>query len=175
MKEYNVSYKEFEKIISANKEQIKGKNVLLLCDYPNTSEAFKYLKDNYNYLNLKNINVVFTFYDIDLPQYLYTYDGKELKKQMIQGHGDIRNNGVIDIIEASDVVISQPEKYHFSLVFEILYFFNKKFLILCENLQAKYVCKNNNNVEIEKNIPIIFKSKSGEEIELKNCRWIKNF
>ena len=49
MKEYNVSYKEFEKIISANKEQIKGKNVLLLCDYPNTSKAFKYLKDNYNY------------------------------------------------------------------------------------------------------------------------------
>ena len=38
MKEYNVSYKEFEKIISANKEQIKGKNVLLLCDYPNLDE-----------------------------------------------------------------------------------------------------------------------------------------
>lgn len=175
MKTYNVSYKELQKVVSANKEQLKGKNILLLCDDPNVSEAFRYLKDNFDYLNLKSINIIFSFYDIDLPQYLYTYNGKELKKQIIEGYGDIRNNGVINIIEDSDVVISQPEKYHFSLVFEILSFFNKKFLLLCENLQAKYICKNNNNVEIENNIPILFKNKNGEEIELKNCRWIKNF
>jgi hypothetical protein len=120
---------------------LSGKIVYCNCDDPSFSNFYKYLKENFKSLELKQL--LATYYS-DEPK-LYTFDGKDETSEDIKS-GRFQDNG--DIMKRCDIVITNPpysDKMPIQLI-EMCKKYNKDFAfvgplhLIYKKEVKKYIC-----------------------------------
>ena len=132
--EFYTQFIDVSKELIHYKQHFKDKIVLCNCDDPTMSAFWKYFHLNFKALGLKKI--ISTHYDKTRPTYKMEYTGgndNDIKvgvKTPLEGNGDFRSQECIDILDESDIVVTNPP---FSLAREYiacLVEHNKCFLII---------------------------------------------
>lgn len=116
------------------KQHFKDKIVLCNCDDPTWSAFWKYFHLNFSALGLKKL--ISTHYDKNRSTYKMEYAGGDDNdieaglKTPLEGNGDFRNQECLDLLDESDIVVSNPP---FSLARDyiaVLMKHNKSFLCI---------------------------------------------
>ena len=116
------------------KEHFKDKIVLCNCDNPTWSAFWRYFHLNFAELGLKKL--ISTHYGKEESTYKMEYTGGDDNnietgiKTLLEGNGDFRNKECLDLMDESDIVVTNPP---FSLAREyiaVLMEHNKSFLIV---------------------------------------------
>ena len=117
------------------KEHFKDKIIFCNCDDPTWSAFWRYFHLNFDHLGLKKL--ISTHYDREKPTYKMEYTGgndNDIEagvKTPLERNGDFRNQECIDLLEAADIVVTNPP---FSIAREDfipqLFEYKKKFLII---------------------------------------------
>jgi len=108
--------------------EFKEKFIYCNCDNPKHSNFWKYFYDRFDKLKLKKL--VATYYSNDEKVYKTEFDGTRIVKTPLKGNGDFRSPECIEILKASDIVVTNPP---FSCAREFiakLISHNKKFYIV---------------------------------------------
>ena len=117
--------------------QFQGKTVFCNCDDPEWSNFFVFFKIHFKQLGLKKL--ITTHFNMDgSPSYKLEWCGEMLNEDMVnliktplEGNGDFRSEECIEILEESDIVVTNPP---FSIAREsfipMLYQHEKKFVII---------------------------------------------
>lgn len=125
------------------KKHFAGKVVLCNCDDPTWSAFWRYFHLNFAELGLKKL--ISTHYDRTEPTYKMEYEGGDDNnvevgvKTPLEGNGDFRNRECLDLLDESDIVVTNPP---FSL-------FREYVAVLMKHQKKAYLRENNNQTEIE--------------------------
>ena len=151
--EYYTQIVDIEKELRHYKDHFKGKVVLCNCDDPRISNFFHYFSYNFEQLGLKKLITtcyknqrVDLFSKNDEEQAIYLeYEGsknengvpnaEEIGIKYLKGDGDFRSKECIELLEQSDVVVTNPPFSLFREYVAQLMGCDKKFLII-GNLNA---------------------------------------
>lgn len=112
-------------------KHFKDKVVYCNCDNPEMSNFWKYFYDHFHELKMRGLNA--TFYGEGAS--LYHYDGNNVVVTRLQGDGDFRSKECIQILEQSDIVVTNPPFSLFREYITQLDKNNKNFLII-SNINA---------------------------------------
>lgn len=132
--EFYTQFIDIEKELIHYKEYLKDKIILCNCDNPKKSAFWKYFHLNFESLKLKKL--ICTYYDNSKPTYKMEYSGgndNDIEigiKTFLKGNGDFRTKECIDILDESDIVITNPPFSLFREYINILITHKKKFLII---------------------------------------------
>lgn len=116
------------------KDHFKDKIVFCNCDDPTWSAFWRYFHLNFKVLGLKKL--IATYYDKQNPTYKIEYEGGDDNNievgtiTRLEGNGDFRNKECLDLLDESDIVVTNPP---FSLAREYiacLMNHKKEFLII---------------------------------------------
>ena len=124
------------------KQHFKDKIVLCNCDDPTWSAFWKYFHLNFAELGLKKL--ISTHYDKNEPTYKMEYTGGDDNdievgvKTLLEGNGDFRNQECLDLLDESDIVVTNPPFSLFREYVAILMEHEKKFLIIGSLNAVKY-------------------------------------
>lgn len=94
------------------KKHFAGKVVLCNCDDPTWSAFWRYFHLNFAELGLKKL--ISTHYDRTEPTYKMEYEGGDDNnvevgvKTPLEGNGDFRNKECLDLLDESDIVVTNP-------------------------------------------------------------------
>lgn len=116
------------------KAHFKDKIVLCNCDDPTWSAFWKYFHLNFAELGLKKL--ISTHYDREEATYKMEYTGGNDNdidvgvKTPLEGNGDFRNQECLDLLDESDIVVTNPPFSLFREYVAVLVEHKKKFLIL---------------------------------------------
>lgn len=116
------------------KAHFKDKIVLCNCDDPAWSAFWKYFHLNFAELGLKKL--ISTHYDKEEATYKMEYTGGDDNdievgiKTPLEGNGDFRNQECLDLLDESDIVVTNPPFSLFREYVAILMEHKKKFLII---------------------------------------------
>lgn len=116
------------------KKHFKNKVVYCNCDDPTWSAFWKYFHLNFAELGLKKL--ISTHYDKNEPTYKMIYEGGDDNnieagvKTTLEGNGDFRNQECLDLLDKSDIVVTNPPFSLFREIVTVLMEHNKKFLII---------------------------------------------
>ena len=116
------------------KQHFKDKIVLCNCDNPTWSAFWKYFHLNFAELGLKKL--ISTHYDKNEPTYKMEYTGGDDNdievgvKTPLEGNGDFRSQECLDLLDESDIVVTNPPFSLFREYVAILMEHDKKFLII---------------------------------------------
>lgn len=116
------------------KAHFKDKIVLCNCDDPTWSAFWKYFHLNFEVLGLKKL--ISTHYDKNEPTYKMEYEGGDDNnievgvKTPLEGNGDFRNQECLDLLDESNIVVTNPPFSLFREYVKTLMEHNKKFLII---------------------------------------------
>ena len=116
------------------KKHFAGKDVLCNCDDPTWSAFWRYFHLNFAELGLKKL--ISTHYDRTEPTYKMEYEGGDDNnvevgvKTPLEGNGDFRNRECLDLLDESDIVVTNPPFSLFREYVAELMKHQKKFLIL---------------------------------------------
>ena len=116
------------------KAHFKDKIVLCNCDDPTWSAFWKYFHLNFAELGLKKL--ISTHYDKTEPTYKMEYTGGDDNnievgvKTSLEGNGDFRNQECLDLLDESDIVVTNPPFSLFREYVAVLMEHEKKFLII---------------------------------------------
>lgn len=127
----------YTQLIDIEKEMIhytkhfRNKIVYCNCDNPEISNFWKYFYDNFTELGLRELYA--TFYGEGAS--FHRYDGENVVITQLQGDGDFRSDECIQILEQSDVVVTNPPFSLFREYISQLDSYNKDFLII-SNINA---------------------------------------
>lgn len=116
------------------KAHFKDKIVLCNCDDPTWSAFWKYFHLNFAELGLKKL--ISTHYDKTEPTYKMEYTGGDDNnievgvKTPLEGNGDFRNQECLDLLDESDIVVTNPPFSLFREYVAVLMEHEKKFLII---------------------------------------------
>jgi len=116
------------------KAHFKDKIVLCNCDDPTWSAFWKYFHLNFSALGLKKL--ISTHYDKNEPTYKMEYTGGDDNdievgvKTPLEGNGDFRNKECLDLLDESDIVVTNPPFSLFRKFVAVLMEYEKKFLII---------------------------------------------
>ena len=124
---------DIEKELRHYRHHFKEKKIFLNCDDPRESNFWRYFSLNFDFLGLEKLTS--THYDADHPTYrldMYRDDSGEVQTTQtdLEQNGDFRSPESIEILEESDVVVTNPP---FSLLREYisqLMEYEKDFLIV---------------------------------------------
>lgn len=126
--EYYTKYEDIDKELSYYKEKFKNKIIYCNCD-TEKSNFYKFFKNNFEELCLKELIIT------GLPNVLIYYDGKEERKFELES-GRFEDN--INIIEYSDVIVTNPPFSLFRDIIAILSELNKDFILWGSNNAVTY-------------------------------------
>lgn len=127
----------YTQLIDIEKEMIhytkhfRDKIVYCNCDNPEVSNFWKYFYDHFAELGLRELYA--TFYGEGAS--FHRYDGENVEITQLQGDGDFRSDECIQILEQSDVVVTNPPFSLFREYISQLDSYNKDFLII-SNINA---------------------------------------
>lgn len=127
----------YTQLIDIEKEMIhytkhfRNKIVYCNCDHPELSNFWRYFYDHFIELGLRELYA--TFYGTGAS--FYRYDGKNVVITQLQGDGDFRSEECIQILEQSDVIVTNPPFSLFREYISQLDSHNKDFLII-SNINA---------------------------------------
>ena len=116
------------------KVHFKDKIVLCNCDDPTWSAFWKYFHLNFAELGLKKL--ISTHYDREEATYKMEYTGGDDNdieigvKTPLEGNGDFRNKECLDLLDESDIVVTNPPFSLFREYVAVLMKHEKKFLII---------------------------------------------
>lgn len=113
------------------KKHFKDKIVYCNCDNPEMSNFWKYFYEHFNELGMRALYA--TFYDANAS--FYRYDGNDVIITPLQGDGDFRSPECINILEQSDIIVTNPPFSLFREYISQLDSYNKDFLII-SNINA---------------------------------------
>lgn len=135
--EFYTQLTDVEKELSHYKEHFKDKVVFCNCDDPEYSNFWKYFQLNFYHLGLKKL--ISTHYEVDKPSYKMEIVRHEKGTQMgipdyvktpLQENGDFRSQECIDILQESDIVVTNPPFSLFREYLAQLIKYDKKFVII---------------------------------------------
>ena len=116
------------------KEHFKDKVVFCNCDDPTWSAFWRYFHLNFKALGLKKL--ISTHYDKNEPTYKMEYTGGDDNdievgvKTPLEGNGDFRNQECLDLLDESDIIVTNPPFSLFREYIAVLMEHNKSFIIL---------------------------------------------
>lgn len=116
------------------KAHFKDKVVFCNCDDPTWSAFWKYFHLNFAELGLKKL--ISTHYDREEATYKMEYTGGDDNdievgiKTPLEGNGDFRNKECLDLLDESDIVVTNPPFSLFREYVATLMEYQKKFLII---------------------------------------------
>ena len=127
----------YTQLIDIEKEMIhytkhfRNKTVYCNCDNPEMSNFWKYFYDHFTELGLKELYA--TFYGEGAS--FYRYDGENVIITQLRGDGDFRSSECVQILDQSDVIVTNPPFSLFREYISQLDSHNKDFLII-SNINA---------------------------------------
>lgn len=124
--EFYTLYEDIEKELQHYPEQLKDKIIYCNCDDYENSNFYKYFKDNFNKLQLKEL--IATGYDINTKQGKYAKYNGSVEYTNNNFNGDFKAN--TDLLKYADIIITNPPFSLFREYFKLLVEYNKKFLII---------------------------------------------
>ena len=140
--EFYTQLTDVSKELMHYKQHFKDKIVLCNCDNPTWSAFWKYFHLNFAELGLKKL--ISTHYDKNEPTYKMEYTGGDDNdievgvKTLLEGNGDFRNQECLDLLDESDIVVTNPPFSLFREYVAILMEHEKKFLIIGSLNAVKY-------------------------------------
>lgn len=132
--EFYTQLTDIENELMHYKAHFKDKIVLCNCDDPKWSAFWKYFHLNFAELGLKKL--ISTHYDKTEPTYKMEYSGGDDNdievgvKTPLEGNGDFRNQECLDLLDESDIVVTNPPFSLFREYVACLMEHEKKFLII---------------------------------------------
>lgn len=133
--EFYTQLTDVSKELMHYKKHFKNKVVFCNCDDPTWSAFWKYFHLNFKALGLKKL--ISTHYDKTQPTYKMEYTGGDDNDinvgtiTPLEGNGDFRNQECLDLMDESDIVVTNPP---FSIAREdyipMLFKYNKQFVII---------------------------------------------
>lgn len=124
--EFYTQYADIEKELQYY--NIEGKTIYCNCDNPHYSNFYKYFKDKFNTHKIKYLYC--TGYNKEGNGYYAEYNGTEETIKTLNGNGDFQSEESIEILNKSDVVITNPPFSLFRPYVKLLMDYNKKFLVI---------------------------------------------
>lgn len=110
--EFYTQLTDVSKELMHYKQHFKDKIIFCNCDDPTWSAFWKYFHLNFSALGLKKL--ISTHYDKSAPTYKMEYTGgddNDISAGVItrlEGNGDFRNQECLDLLDASDIVVTNP-------------------------------------------------------------------
>ena len=132
--EFYTQLTDVSKELMHYKQHFKDKIVFCNCDDPTWSAFWKYFHLNFSALGLKKL--ISTHYDKTEPTYKMEYTGGDDNdievgvKTPLEGNGDFRNQECLDLLDESDIVVTNPPFSLFREYVAVLMEHEKKFLII---------------------------------------------
>ena len=132
--EFYTQITDIEKELKHYKAHFKNKTIFCNCDDPKQSQFWKYFHLNFNHFGLKKL--IATHYHETEPTYKIEYTGEDDNdielgvKTPLEGNGDFRNQECLDLLDESDIVVTNPPFSLFREYVAVLMEHQKKFLIL---------------------------------------------
>lgn len=124
--EFFTLYEDIENELQYYTEEFKGKIIYCNCDDYENSNFYKYFKNNFKKLKLKEL--IATGYDITTKEGKYAkYDGS-VEYTNNNFNGDFKAN--TDLLKYADIIITNPPFSLFREYFKLLVEYNKKFIFL---------------------------------------------
>ncbi len=174
--EFYTFMEDIEKEMYYYKEHFKNKVVYCNCDKYNVSNFVKYFKENFETLGIKKL--ISTCYNAYGCGEYYEYNGSDEIIKKLKGNGDFRNEECVEILQNSDIVVTNPP---FSL-------FRDFITLMCENdksfisigCQNSFSCKNvfelykKNKIWYGRNNVKKFQTPYDGEIKFGNIGWFTN-
>ena len=118
----------------------KNKVVYCNCDYPRTSNFYRFFRDNFHSLGLrkliascyKEISVDLFSQQANERAFYCTYKGQEDSERTFpfKGDGDFRSPECLELLEQSDIVVTNPPFSLFREFVSQIVRHNKQFLII---------------------------------------------
>lgn len=128
--EFYTLYENIEKELQHYTEHFNNKVVYCNCDDPKQSNFWKYFKDNFNKLGLKSlVSTYYTGFTGDVA-YKTVYNGCNELGIPLQGNGDFQSDECIEILQQSDIVVTNPPFSLFREYITTLVGYEKNFLIV---------------------------------------------
>lgn len=129
--EFYTQLVDIEKEMIHYTKHFKDKILYCNCDNPETSNFWKYFYNNFKELGLKELFA--THYGDDAS--FYRFDGEKIVISPLQGNGDFRSDECKDILQQSDIVVTNPPFSLFREYIRQLDEYKKDFLII-SNINA---------------------------------------
>lgn len=132
--EFYTQLTDVSKELKHYKKHFKDKVVFCNCDDPTWSAFWKYFHLNFKELGLKKL--ISTHYDKTEPTYKMVYEGGDDNNidagviTPLEGNGDFRNQECLDLLDESDIVVTNPPFSLFREYVSCLVEHNKAFLII---------------------------------------------
>jgi hypothetical protein len=146
--EFYTQLTDIEKELKNYKEHLKGKVVFCNCDDPEESHFFRYFAMNFDHLWLKKL--IATHYDSEKPTYKLEIDRKldvnqddkldfrDIVRTPLSWNWDFRSPECIEILEESDIVVTNPPFSLFREYVGQLFKYNKRFIIVWNQNAVTY-------------------------------------
>ena len=140
--EFYTQLNDVSKELIHYKQHFKNKIVYCNCDNPIQSAFWEYFHLNFEELELQEL--ISTHYDNNQSTYKMVYIGKNDSniqigiKTNLQNNGDFRSQECLDILDKSDIIVTNPPFSLFREYIMCLIEHNKKFLIIAPLNAVKY-------------------------------------
>lgn len=174
--EFYTFIEDIEKEVLYYKEHFKNKVVYCNCDKYNVSNFVKYFKENFETLGIKKL--ISTCYNACGCGEYYEYNGSDEIIKELKGNGDFRSEECVEILQTSDIVVTNPPFSLFRDFITLLYENDKSFLSIgCQN---SFSCKNvfelykKNKIWYGKNNVKKFTTQYDGEVKFGNVGWFTN-
>lgn len=170
--EFYTQLTDIEKELKHYKKHFEGKVVYCNCDDVRWSNFFKYFSMNFEHLGLKKL--ICTAYNENGQGIVYEYNGdlngnrivddEEIEVKYLEGNGDFRSAGCIEILKQADIVVTNPPFSLFREYVAQLMEYGKQFLII----------GNGNAVTYKEIFPLIKENKIwlGMSLNMTKCHFI---
>jgi hypothetical protein len=140
--EFYTRLTDISKELMHYKKHFKGKVVYCNCDDPTYSAFWKYFHLNFEVLGLKKL--ISTHYDKTSSTYKMEYEGGDDNNIEIgvitplEGNGDFRNQECLDLMDVSDVIVTNPPFSLLNEYIQVLFDHKKDFIIWANNNVITY-------------------------------------
>lgn len=141
--EFYTQIEDIEKELAYHENAFKDKIVYCNCDDPTQSAFWQYFHLNFAKLGLKKL--ISTHYNKTNPTYKMEYAGREDDnitsgvKTPLKGNGDFRSEECLDLLDKSDIIVTNPPFSLFRDYVAVMMKHKKTFLILGN--MAALTCK----------------------------------
>lgn len=173
--EFYTLFADVEDELQYYEKQLFGKTIFCNCNDGENSAFWQYFSRNFERLHLKKLIAVKygnTAYSLEMTGTC------QLSKKYLLGNGDFQSEESIALLNQADIVITNPPFSMFRKYMELLYSYNKKFLIIgnmnmiaCQNI---FPYMKNGMLRFGKNTVKCFMQENGENCHFGNVVWYTN-
>lgn len=126
--EFYTQYEDVENEMQYYKQHFPNKTIYCNCDNYEQSNFVKYFIDHFHELNLNKL--IATSYSYNEKGILFIYDGINKQISKLQENGDFRSKECVNLLNQSDIIITNPPFSLFRQFISLLMQLNKKFIII---------------------------------------------